>query len=160
MQGRPEESARGAERGSPGAFTGVPEDLVEAARAARERAYCPYSGFHVGAALLTASGEVVTGCNVENASYGLTLCAERSAVVGAVARGERVFRALALACDGEGPSMPCGACLQVLAEFAGDLPITIVGRGPVRLDTDLAALLPRAFGPGDLDAARGAEGRG
>ena len=136
-------------------FAGAPDDLVEAAKAARERAYCPYSRFRVGAALLTEDGEVFVGCNVENASFGLTLCAERSAVVSAVAQGTRNFRALALAGDSEGPTMPCGACLQVLAEFARDLPISIVGQGPTRLDTDLGALLPQAFGASDLASGQG-----
>lgn len=136
-------------------FEGVDDQLMEQARAARDRAYAPYSSFRVGAALRTAGGSIVTGCNVENASFGLTLCAERSAVVAAVGQGEREFTGLALATDGDTPVMPCGACLQVLAEFAEELPISIVGRGETRLDTNLAALLPSAFGPKDLDRARG-----
>ena len=111
------------------------------AEVARERAYVPYSEFPVGAALESGEGEVVTAANVENASYGLTICAERSAVVRAVAEGHRRFRAVAVA--GLATSVPpCGACRQVLAEFAGpDVPVVVDGAGTFTL----ADLLPRAF---------------
>jgi len=93
--------------------------LLAAARAARRQAYAPYSKFRVGAALLTADGKIVTGCNVENASYGLTICAERVAITKAISEGHRKFQALAIAAPSASPT-PCGACRQVLAEF-GDL---------------------------------------
>src|SRR2546423_1798576 len=92
-------------------------DLTEAARAASRRAYCPYSRFPVAAALLTADGEVVPGCNIENASYGLTICAERAAVFQAVARGHPSVRAILIYTPTKTPSAPCGACRQVLNEF-------------------------------------------
>lgn len=101
------------------------ETLMEAAQAAREKSYCPYSHFAVGAALLTEDGTVYTGCNVENAAYGECICAERTAVVKVVSEGHRRFTAIAVcgAPEGEAPDvpcMPCGACRQVLAEFGGE----------------------------------------
>jgi cytidine deaminase len=125
-------------------------ELLEAARQAAKAAWAPYSGYRVGAALLTAFGEIVTGCNVENASYGLSICAERNAVFAARARGlvdpgTAPLKAVVIhAPDGPAPS-PCGACRQVLAEFAGDdLPVVIDGPdGPH--ETTLGALLPGAF---------------
>lgn len=120
-------------------------ELVERARVARERAYAPYSGYRVGAALSTAGGRVFTGCNVENASYGLTVCAERVAVFAAVAAGEREFAALAVAADGPDRARPCGACLQVLHEFAPALRLLLAdGRGRFEVKT-VAELLPGAF---------------
>jgi len=119
--------------------------LVADALAVRARAYAPYSRFQVGAALRTASGAVFTGCNVENASFGLTICAERAAVTAAVAAGECRFEALAIATGAAPPAGPCGACRQVLAEFAPDLPILLVNdRGAVER-VRLAKLLPRQF---------------
>ena len=128
-------------------------ELVAAARAARERAYAPYSGFRVGAALLTEQGDVVTAVNVENASYGLAICAERSAVVAAVAAGSRSFVAVAVAGNGPDPVTPCGACRQVLREFPRgvDLEVLCAGEaGEKLLTTTLGSLLPDSFGPGDL----------
>ena len=119
------------------------DSLIAAAAEARERAHCPYSGYAVGAALM-AGGKVYGGCNVENVSYGLTLCAERAAVLAAVCAGERAFSALALVtADG---ATPCGACLQVLAEFAcPDLPIyAATPNGRYRTWT-LGDLLPQTF---------------
>ena len=114
-------------------------------RAARAQAHCPYSGFSVGAALLSAGGEVVTGANVENASFGLTICAERAALVRAVAEGSREFVAIAVATGAEAPVMPCGACRQVLAEFAPDLAGRAVGEGDQVAEASLAELLPGRF---------------
>ena len=101
--------------------------LVEAARAAQEHAHCPYSRYRVGAALETGDGRVFVGCNVENASYGLTICAERAAVVSAVSAGARNFRRIVIASDSEPPAPPCGACRQVLAEFGSELEVESVG---------------------------------
>jgi len=123
--------------------------LLKEALAARELAYAPYSKYQVGAALLGANGKVYTGCNVENASYGLTNCAERTAVFKAVSDGQREFVALALCLSGGGS--PCGACRQVLNEFAPKLPIYIGDEsGELRCETSLDQLLPDAFGPKNL----------
>lgn len=113
-------------------MAGVNDTLIQAAGEAIEFAYAPYSGFKVGAALLTSDGRVFTGANVENASFSLTICAERVALVKAVTEGAREFEKLALATTADKPVLPCGACLQALAEFAPDL-IIIAGseNGPV-----------------------------
>ena len=118
-------------------------DLQEVAAEARLRAYAPYSHFLVGAALRLASGEVVSGCNVENLSFGLTMCAERVCVGKAIAQGEKLFQALAIVADTEAPIVPCGACRQVLAEFAPALVITswtLAGRSQEFSLTDLLPL--------------------
>jgi len=126
-----------------------PAALVRAALDARARAYVPYSRFAVGAALLADDGTLFTGCNVENASYGLTLCAERVAVHGAVAAGRRAFAALAVA-TGPGASL-CGACRQVLAEFAEDgLAVHLADASGAFRSTTLGTLLPDAFRGEDL----------
>jgi cytidine deaminase len=122
--------------------------LVTAARAARERAYAPYSSYKVGAAILTSSGAIFTGTNVENATYGATICAERSAVCQMIAAGEREPVACAVATGGPRAGSPCGICRQVLREFARDMPIALVAEQRGRLsrrDTSLAKLLPDAF---------------
>jgi len=119
--------------------------LITAACEIRRQAHAPYSKFHVGAAILTASGKIIVGCNVENASYGLTICAERSAVASTVAAGEKDWLAMAVATPG-GHS-PCGACRQVIVEFAPELPILLVDSDhPDRIiETDMKALLPGRF---------------
>ena len=120
--------------------------LERAARAAQETAYAPYSNFKVGAALLTGAGDIFTGANVENASYGLTVCAERAAVAAAIAAGARRLEAVAVASGTAEPTPPCGMCLQTFAEFAGPtLPVLLAGAGGRRVETTLGALLPRAF---------------
>ena len=119
-------------------------DLIDAALAARQQAYAPYSKFQVGAAVLTSGGEIFAGCNIENASYGLTNCAERTAIFAAVAAGQRSFLGLALASPGAAP--PCGACRQVLAEFCEDVRIVLVdAKSGDRQRTTLAELLPNRF---------------
>lgn len=124
--------------------------LIAAAVEARGRAYAPYSGFPVGAALLSKGGRVFTGCNVENASYGLTVCAERVALFRAVSEGVREFQAIAIAC-GDAPCSPCGACRQVLYEFAPNLTVILAdGKGRRWETVPLSALLPKSFGPADL----------
>lgn len=133
----------------PGPNDDVP-DLMRVAHAAAQLAYAPYSKVRVGAALLAEDGQVYTGCNVENASFGLTLCAERSAVVRAIASGERRFRAIAIATDQPQAFMPCGACRQFLLEFAPRLWIHVQGAKSALETVNLAELLPRAFSPGDL----------
>lgn len=117
------------------------------------RAYAPYSRFRVGAALETADGTVVTGCNVENASYGAVICAERNAVAAAVAQGHRDFRRLALTSDAPDPVAPCGLCRQVLAEFGLDLEVVSVGRAGGTTTWHLRDLLPNAFTRRDLPGA-------
>lgn len=125
--------------------------LKAAARNASAHAYAPYSRFHVGAAVLTERGAIYAGCNVENASYGLTICAERSAIFHAVAQGARKIRAIAVYTATDAPTTPCGACRQVIAEFGRDVPILCC------TDDDasdavytLNDLLPKAFGPDTL----------
>lgn len=125
------------------------EELVRRAQAARERAYAPYSKFHVGAALRAKDGTVFEGVNVENASYGVGLCAERSAVVSAVSAGYRDFDAIAIAGPPETPTVPCGACRQFLNEFNPQLTVFYTAPGGAQ-KTTLDQLLPRAFGPQNL----------
>lgn len=119
--------------------------LVLAARQAQQQAYAPYSKFQVGAALLTANGEIYTGANIENASYGLTVCAERVAVFKAVFAGERQFSALALSSSGAGYVYPCGACLQVLAEFSPQVKLIISNENNEFREYLLQDLLPQIF---------------
>ena len=143
-------SSRAAVR-PPDADASPDGSLELAATAARGNAYAPYSAYLVGAAVRTASGRVFTGANVENASYGLTLCAERAAIAAAVNAGERRLSAIAVVTQSEPPAAPCGMCRQTLAEFAGDdLEIVLVSASGKRLKTTLGALLPHAFRPAAL----------
>lgn len=120
--------------------------LREAARSARERAYAPYSGFAVGAAVLAGDGRVFAGCNVENGSYGLSCCAERVALFQAVAAGARDFRAILVLADTPEPVRPCGACRQVMAEFGADWHVAMENTAGRRDVLRVADLLPLAFG--------------
>jgi cytidine deaminase len=120
--------------------------LVQAALAAREKAYAPYSGFRVGAALLTGTGRIYDGCNIENSSYGLSCCAERVALFKAVSEGDRDFLALAVASGSGDHCPPCGACRQVLAEFGDQIKVYMCNnKGEYKVDT-VAGLLPGKFG--------------
>jgi cytidine deaminase len=121
------------------------DELARLALAARSNAHAPYSRFTVGAALRAEDGRTFTGANVENASYGLSICAERSAVATAVTAGARRFVGIAIATPTSPPSGPCGMCRQTLAEFALDLPILLVNDRQERIETTLAELLPLAF---------------
>lgn len=123
--------------------------LLAAARAVQAQAYAPYSGFRVGAAVEADDGAIFSGCNVENASYGLTNCAERVAVAAAVSAGRRRFRRIVIVTDSDPPAAPCGACRQVLAEFGSDLVVESVGPRQT-LHWNLRELLPSAFGPEQL----------
>ncbi len=119
--------------------------LEDAARKACQHAYAPYSNFPVGAAVLTNRGQIITGCNVENASLGLSCCAERVAVFNAVSQGQRQIVALAIYTPTETLTMPCGACRQVLQEFASEAVIISLCQGDQRLEVSLPDLLPKAF---------------
>lgn len=133
--------------------------LETAARRAARAAYAPYSKFSVGAAVLTGSGKIFTGCNVENASYGLCNCAERTAIFTAVAAGERTLRAVAVCTSTVTPVSPCGACRQVINEFGPQALVLGVCDGADRFELPLSQLLPEAFGPenlaGQIDNYRG-----
>jgi len=125
------------------------EKLLEKAREMLAYSYVPYSNYRVGAALLARDGKVYTGCNVENAAYGNTLCAERTALCKAVSEGVREFTAIAIAAEGSAP-FPCGACRQSLYEFAPDLRVLVTWDGNVR-EAKLSDLLPEGFGPHSLN---------
>lgn len=124
--------------------------LEEAARSAATSAYAPYSKFSVGAAVLTGSGKIFGGCNVENASYGLCNCAERTALFTAVAAGHREIKAVAVYTPTPIPTTPCGACRQVINEFGADVIVLSFCDGKDRIETRISALLPDAFGPKNL----------
>jgi cytidine deaminase len=122
-------------------------ELARLAIAAREKAFAPYSGFLVGAAVETLDGAVYTGCNIENASYGLTVCAERVAIWKAISEGvpPGAFRAIAIAADSPHPTPPCGACRQILAEFAPQATVTLINLQGVTREFTVAELLPESF---------------
>lgn len=135
------------------------QQLVAAAQAARERAYAPYSSFFVGAAVQSVDGRIFVGANVENASYGLAICAERSAVIAAVMAGAKQLRAVAVSSALSPPAAPCGMCRQTLAEFASECEIVLSGPAAAAdepagevVRTSLSELLPRAFSPASLQA--------
>lgn len=121
--------------------------LIEEAKKVRKRAYAPYSKFKVGAALMAKDGTVYTGCNVENSSFGLTLCAERAAVVKAISEGATEFTAIALMTHTDTPVSPCGACRQVLAEFNPDITVIMGNTAGEIIETTLSELLPSPFHP-------------
>ncbi|UOE95677.1 cytidine deaminase [Alkalihalobacillus sp. LMS39] len=125
--------------------------LLTEARKAMEFAYVPYSNFQVGAALLTESGKIYRGCNIENASYGLTNCAERTAIFKAVSEGDKTFTAIAVIGDTSGPISPCGACRQVLVEHCEpDMPVFLTNLQGQTTETTISKLLPGAFTSEDL----------
>ncbi len=119
-------------------------ELYALAKKVRENAYAPYSGFKVGAALFSESGKIYVGCNVENSSYGLTICAERAAIYNAISKGERAFKAIVICSDETNPVPPCGACLQVMAEF-GDFDVFSFNLEGKFLQMRLSDLLPYTF---------------
>ncbi len=124
--------------------------LEKAARAAAKASYSPYSKFRVGAAVLASSGKIYTGTNIENASYGLANCAERSAIFTAASQGERAIRCVVVFTPTPAPTMPCGACRQVINEFGPDASIISICHSAERVETTLDRLLPAAFGPKNL----------
>ncbi|HVB35868.1 MAG TPA: cytidine deaminase [Candidatus Acidoferrales bacterium] len=126
------------------------EKLIAAARQAREHAHAPFSEFRVGAAVRTKSGRTFGGCNVENASYGLTICAERVAIFKAISEGEREFDAIAVVTDADDLTPPCGACRQIIWEFCGDVPVILANlKGKIERERS-SKLLPRPFDSSNL----------
>jgi len=124
--------------------------LIKEAEKARKRAYTPYSKFQVGAAVLCADGKIFTGCNIENASFGLTVCAERVAIFKAISEGSTKFEAIAVIGDTDKPCSTCGACRQVISEFGEDIPLIMANlKGDVKIKK-IKELLPEAFGKNDL----------
>ena len=121
------------------------DGLVASARSAREHAVATYSGFKVGAALLTETGQVITGCNVENATYGLTICAERVAIFKALSDGHRRFTHIVVVADTEAPTPPCGACRQIIWEFCGDIAVVLANLTEVSATLQMKDLLPMPF---------------
>ncbi len=128
------------------------ENLTKVANEMLEKAYVPYSKFPVGAALVTKEGKIYTGCNIENASYPLTNCAERTAVFKAVSEGDKEFQTIVVTADTEGPVSPCGACRQVLVEFCEpEMPVVLTNKKGDIKETTVSELLPGAFREKDMD---------
>ena len=121
------------------------QELIDAAKAVRENAYAPFSEFRVGAALETDDGEVIVGCNVESASYGLTVCAERVAIWKAISQGKRRIKHMAVVADTDELTPPCGVCRQILWEFGGDIPLILANLNGKSEVVQMSELLPRAF---------------
>ncbi|HEX7281637.1 MAG TPA: cytidine deaminase [Vicinamibacterales bacterium] len=128
----------------------VSDHLVAAARAAREHAVADFSGFKVGAALETGDGHVITGCNIENASYGLTICAERVAIFKALSEGHRRFTRIVVVADTNSPTPPCGACRQIIWEFCGDVEVVLANLREVTATLMMKQLLPLPFDKSSL----------
>lgn len=127
--------------------------LIKEAKLAREGAYTPYSSFKVGAALLSESGKIYTGCNIENAAYPVSCCAERVAIFKAISSGEKIFKQMAVVADTDRPVSPCGSCRQVMAEFfKGDMPIYLANLQNKVQKTNIEELLPASFQSSDLNA--------
>ncbi|MFP4660714.1 MAG: cytidine deaminase [Halanaerobiales bacterium] len=127
------------------------KELIEIATEAREKSYSPYSKFPIGAALLTSEGKVFTGTNIENAAYGLTLCAERTAIFKAVSEGYRKFKAIAVVADTERPVPPCGSCRQVIQEFGDNIMVIMSNLNDAYQVYTIDQLLPAAFNRKDMD---------
>ncbi|MBX3244727.1 MAG: cytidine deaminase [Acidobacteria bacterium] len=123
----------------------IDQKLIEAATAVRENAFAPYSGFRVGAAALGDDGIIYTGCNVESATYGLTMCAERNAIFKGVSEGVKRFTAIAIVADTDKLTPPCGSCRQIIWEFCGDVPVTMSNLNGKTDTAQMSELLPRAF---------------
>jgi cytidine deaminase len=121
------------------------EELVTAAKEARKNSYAPYSEFRVGAAIETDDGQIYTGCNVESASYGLTVCAERVAIWKAISEGKHKIKNIAVVCDTKELTPPCGVCRQIIWEFGGNVPVTLANLNGGRETIEMKDLLPRAF---------------
>jgi cytidine deaminase len=121
------------------------KELIEAARNVRENAYAPFSEFKVGSAIVTDDGDIVTGCNVESASYGLTVCAERVAIWKAISQGKRKIKRIAVVADTEELTPPCGVCRQIIWEFGGDIPVVFANLNGKVETVQMRDLLPRAF---------------
>ena len=121
------------------------KELIDAAAAVRENAFAPHSGFRVGSALETEDGELLTGCNVESASYGLTMCAERVAIFTAVSKGKKKIKKIAVVTDTDQLTAPCGACRQIIWEFGGDIPVVLSNLHGKTQTVQMRELLPRAF---------------
>lgn len=130
------------------------DELIDAARLAREFAVAPFSGFQVGAAILTDGGGVFTGCNIENASYGLTVCAERVAIWKALSEGAHSFTHLVVVTDTDEVTPPCGACRQIIWEYAGEVDVTMANMTHKRETVNMKELFPRAFDVSNLDKAK------